>query len=112
MTRSCKICRHPKRDDIEADLRGGTPYRDIARRHGVSKDAVSRHRANHIRHTETELAAASEIKALLDKAEASPNWSATLLAVREARRCVEERMKLNLTAPASRSGAPEERGRS
>src|SRR5262249_45433479 len=87
MPQTCSICRHPERDDIEAELRACTPYRDIARRHNVSKDALSRHRANHMsRHTETGLAAVSEIKALLDKAETSGSWNSTLLAVREARR--------------------------
>jgi hypothetical protein len=80
------ICRHPERPDIEADLRGGTSYRDIARRRHVSKDALSRHRANHMsRHTETGLTAAREILALLDKAERGANWNCTLLAVRDAR---------------------------
>jgi hypothetical protein len=91
------------RPDIETDLRAGTPYRDIARRHDVSKDALSRHRANHMpRHTETGLVAAREIVTLLDKAETSLNWNLTLLAVREARRYVEELMMLNLTVPTSR----------
>jgi hypothetical protein len=101
MPQTCTICRHPERHDIEADLRAGTPHRDIARRHDVSKDALSRHRANHMsRHTETGLAAAREIVTLLDKAERSPNWNATVLAVREARRYVQELMMLNLTVPS------------
>jgi hypothetical protein len=103
MPQTCTICRHPERLDIEADLRASTPYRDIARRHDVSKDALSRHRANHMsRHTDTGLAAAKEIMARLDKAERSPNWDATVLAVREARRYVQELMMLNLTVPTSR----------
>jgi transposase-like protein len=104
MPQTCTICQHPERLDIEADLRAGTSYRDIARRHNVSKDALSRHRAKHMpRHTETGLAAAREIVRLLDKAVTSPNWHSTLLAVREARRYVEELMTLNLTVPASRA---------
>jgi hypothetical protein len=102
------ICRHPERDSIETDLRAGTPYRDIARRRSVSKDALSRHRANHMsRHTATGLAAASEIAAILDKAATSPTWNLTLLTIREARRYVEELMMLNLTVPASRAVAPD-----
>ena len=98
MPRSCKICRHPQRDDIEADLRGGASYRDIARQHTVSKDALSRHRANHMsRHTATGLAAARGIMAFLDKAEASPSWNSTVLAVREARQYVQQLLALNLT---------------
>jgi hypothetical protein len=51
------------------------------------------------RHTETGLAAAREILALLDKAERGANWNCTLLAVRDARRFVQELMTLNLTVP-------------
>jgi hypothetical protein len=108
MPQTCTICRHPERPGIEADLRAGTPYRDIARRHNVSKDALSRHRANHMsRHTATGLTAAKEIEALLYKAERSRTWNATLLMVRETRRYVEELMMLNLTVPASRAVAPD-----
>jgi hypothetical protein len=100
MPQTCTICRHSERHDIEVDLRAGIPYRDIARRHDISKDAVSRHRAKHMsRHTETGLTAAKEIEALLYKAETSPTWNATVLAVREARRYVEELLMLNLTVP-------------
>jgi hypothetical protein len=107
MPQSCSICQHSERQDIEADLRGGSSYRDIARRHDVSKDSVARHRANHIaRHTETGLTAATEILTLLHKAEISPTWDSTVLAVREARRYVEELMTLNLTVPASRAVGP------
>jgi hypothetical protein len=104
MPQTCTICQHPERQDIEADLRAGTTYRDVARRHAVSKDALSRHRANHMsRHTETGLAAGKEIMALLDKAATSPTWNATVLAVREARCYAEELMVLNLTVPSSRA---------
>jgi hypothetical protein len=103
MPQSCSICRHPKRHEIEVDLRAGIPYRDIGRRRGVSKDAVARHRANHMsRHTATGLAAGKEIMALLDKAATSPTWNATVLTIREARRYVEQLMELNLTVPSSR----------
>jgi transposase len=103
MPPTCTICQHPERYDIEANLRGGTSYRDISQRHGVSKDSVARHRANHMsRHTETGLAAGKEIMALLDKAATSPTWNATVLTIREARRYVEQLMELNLTVPSSR----------
>ena len=108
MPQTCSICRHPVRHDIEAELRAGTPYRDIARRHDVSKDALSRHRANHMsRHSETGLTLARQIMALLDKAETAATWNSTLLTIREARRYVEELMMLNLTVPASRAVAPD-----
>ena len=103
MPPTCSVCQHPERQDIEADLRGGTSYRDIARQRNVSKDALSRHRRNHMsRHTETGLTAASEIVKLLDRAEASLTWNATVLAVRECRQYVQQLLVLNLTVPSSR----------
>jgi hypothetical protein len=102
MPRTCTICRHPERLAIEADLRAGNPYRDIARRHNISKHALSRHRLNHLsRHTATALATTMKIKPLLDKAETAPTLNGTLLAIREARRCLEELViLLNSTVPS------------
>jgi hypothetical protein len=75
MSRTSMICRHAERDGIETDLRAGSPYRDIARRHSVSKDALSRHRANHMsRLTATGLAAGKEIMAILNRAETAVSW--------------------------------------
>ena len=106
MAHTCTVCRHHERHDIEADLRAGIPYRDIARRHNVSKDALSRHRTNHVsRHIATGLTAARQVMTLLDKAETSATWNSTLLTIREARRYVEELMMLNL--PSSREIAPD-----
>ena len=97
MPRTCTICRHPERPDIEADLRVGLPYRDIARRHNISKHALWRHRTHHVSlHSATALATAGKIMALLDKAETSATWNTSLLTVREAHHCVEELlMQLN-----------------
>src|SRR5262245_6858703 len=103
MSQTCTICRHAERADIEADLRADTPYRDIARQRNVSKDALLRHRTNHMsRQSETELTLARQIMTLLDKAETAATWNLTLLTIREARRYVEELMMLNLTVPSSR----------
>ena len=97
MPRTCTVCRHAERDDIETDLRAGTSYRDIARRRSVSKDTLSRHRANHMsRHTATGLAAGKEIMTILNRAETAVTWNSTLLTIREARRYVEELMMLKL----------------
>jgi hypothetical protein len=69
MPRICTICRHPARQDIEADLRAGIPYRDVARRRNVSNHALWRHRVKHVSlNTVTELATATKIRALLDQA--------------------------------------------
>jgi hypothetical protein len=91
MPRNCTVCRHPQRQEIEADLQAGLPYRDVARRYSISKDAVSRHRASHVSlHTTPALATVSKVMALLNQAETASMWNGTLVTVREARRCVEE----------------------
>ena len=49
MPRSCTICTHSDRQAVDHDLLAGTSsFRDIARQYGVSKDAVARHRADHL----------------------------------------------------------------
>jgi hypothetical protein len=94
MPRTCTICRHAKRHEIEADLQAGLPYRDVARRHSISKDAVSRHRASHVSlHTTPAVATARKIMALLDSAETAPTWNFGLLTIREARRCFEDLLR-------------------
>jgi hypothetical protein len=94
MPRTCTICRHAKRHEIEADLQAGLPYRDVARRHSISKDAVSRHRASHVSlHTTPAVATARKIMALLDSAETATTWNFGLLTIREARRCFEDLLR-------------------
>lgn len=91
MPRTCTICRHPERRDIDADLKAGMPYRAIAQRYSISKDAVSRHRASHVSlYTTPLLATVTKIRGLLDDAETSANFSVCLRMVQEARHCVEE----------------------
>src|SRR6266705_4763038 len=46
--RSCTICIHLNRSDIDAAIVNGTPYRDIAGRFQVSKTAVARHADGHV----------------------------------------------------------------
>ena len=94
MPRTCTICRHPQRQEIEADLQAGLPYRDVARRYSISKDAVFRHRASHVSlHATPALATATKIIALLEQAETASMWNTTLVALKEVRRCAEELMK-------------------
>jgi transposase len=86
MPRTCTICRHAKRREIEADVQAGLSYRDIARRHNISKDVICRHRANHVsQRSATALATVRKIEALLDQAETSATWNASLLMVHRAR---------------------------
>lgn len=44
MPRTCTICIHERRADIDAALLAGEPYRGIAKRYGASASAVLRHR--------------------------------------------------------------------
>jgi hypothetical protein len=93
MPQTCTVCRHAQRHEIEADLQAGLPNRDVARRHGISKDAVSRHRASHVSlHTTPALATVAKIMALVDNAQTATSWNTTLLTVRETRRWVEHLM--------------------
>lgn len=43
MPRTCTVCSHPNRVEIEQALLGKVPLRDVARQCRVSKDALSRH---------------------------------------------------------------------
>ncbi len=48
MPRSCTVCHHVQRATIEAALLAGDALRDIARRYATGKDALARHRAQHL----------------------------------------------------------------
>jgi hypothetical protein len=97
MPRTCTICRHVQRHQIEADLQAGLPYRDVARHHDISHHALWRHWANHVsRHSATALATVTKIIALLEQAETASMWNTTLVTLKAVRRCVEELlMQLN-----------------
>jgi hypothetical protein len=45
---ACTVCRHPQRGAVELCLLRGVPARTIARRFALSRDAVGRHRRNHL----------------------------------------------------------------
>jgi hypothetical protein len=44
MARTCTVCRHPKRAEIDAALIRSESFRDVAGRFGTSKSALERHR--------------------------------------------------------------------
>jgi hypothetical protein len=70
MPRSCSICTHAARETIDSSLVRRVPYRDIALRFGVSKDALSRHLNEHLaEHVQKALSKYSEEKGVkvLDK---------------------------------------------
>ena len=119
MGRRCTVCTHPKRDEIDRALIAGEPYRDIARRYGLSKDALRRHRehiprdlarsreAEEVARADELLGQVQELRdralSILDKAERSKDLRTALQAIREARQCVELLAKL----AGELSGAPQ-----
>ena len=48
MPRTCTVCRHLQREEIERQLLGGSSFRIIAKRFGTSAAALQRHRADHL----------------------------------------------------------------
>ena len=98
MPRKCSIFQHAQRHEIEAELQAGLSYRNVARRYGISKDAVSRHRGHVSLHTTPPLATVTKIRGLLDSGEAATTWNASLLSIQETRRWFEELLRqLNIS---------------
>ena len=85
MSRSCTICPHTDRAAIDAAVVEGQSFRAISRQHGVSKDAVARHRAHIapaiIAIQQTREAAGAET--LLDRVEALIRRAESFLAAAE-----------------------------
>ena len=48
MSRTCSICSHGQRRQIEAHILENVSNRAISRQFGLSKDSVSRHKAQHL----------------------------------------------------------------
>src|SRR5215213_4486489 len=48
MPRTCTICSHPERADIDSGLLSGTPFRHLAARFDTSTGALQRHKADHM----------------------------------------------------------------
>ena len=109
--KTCAICNHPRRAEIDRLLVEKVSLRDIAGRFGVSRSALSRHTG----HIPCALVAAKEagkvadagtlldqVKGLvvratgiLDGAEQAGEYQAALGAIREVRGCLELLGKLN-----------------
>lgn len=106
VARTCTVCRHEDREAIDFALLSGQSLRDIARRHGVSKDAVQRHGQAHVspalavvrrdratRGARTVLERVEELceraEGILTAAEADAKPSLSLQAIRELRGLVE-----------------------
>src|SRR5690349_24836446 len=48
MPRTCTICRHEQRQEIDKALIAGTAFRNIAERFGTSVAALHRHKQEHV----------------------------------------------------------------
>ena len=112
MPRSCTVCEHPKRGDVDGALVGGASNRSVASLYDVSEAAVRRHKANHLpaklakAHEAEEASRADDllrqVRALQSKtlsillrAEGAGDLRIALSAVREARGNVELLAKLS-----------------
>ncbi len=111
MPRTCTICAHEQRAEIDAALLAGEPYRVIAQRYAASEDAVYRHKghlprlivkaheAQEVAQADTLLEQVLSLKAralsILDKAEDAGDLRTAVSAIREARATVELFAKLS-----------------
>jgi len=107
----CKVCMHPDRPDIDAALVTGITNVDAAKRWGMSRDSIRRHRDAHLSpalqavaaHRETAGAKTAlermealyeKASAVLDAASEEGKASLSLAAIRELRGIVELLAKL------------------
>ena len=106
MPRTCTVCGHKRRADIDKALVERQPFRHIAAQHGVSTSALVRHHDDHLPAKLVRAKRAAEAveadalldqvldlkdKALgiLDTAETEGDHKTAIAAIREARSCVE-----------------------
>jgi phage FluMu protein gp41 len=106
MPRTCSICAHAARDQIEAGLLEGKPFRELATSFGTSSAALFRHRQTHIpdrlvklneieevSKAETLLEQLDDLKMkarqIQEKAEKEGDFKTALAGVRELARLIE-----------------------
>lgn len=110
MPRTCTICTHERRSEIDAALLAEEPYRRIAARFGTSTGALQRHKEHlpeHLAkaHEAQEVAQADNLLeqvkdlqaralSILDKAETAGDLRTAVSAIREARAIFELLAKL------------------
>jgi hypothetical protein len=61
MPRTCTVCGHVRRHEIEQAMLAREPFRAIARRFGLSKDALLRHHDDHLPAALVQSARAAEV---------------------------------------------------
>ena len=106
MPRVCTVCSHPDRPAVDQALINHKPYRDIAGRFSLGKNALLRHHDDHLPQTLAQAKAAeeaaqaddllTELKSLrdrtytlLEQAEKAGDIKAALAAIREVRATLE-----------------------
>ena len=111
MPRKCAICTHPDKEAIDEALVGGVAFPAVVAKYRVSKDSLSRHKANHLPAKLVMAQAAEEVAqadnlleqvrdlqgralAILGKAETAGDLRTALGAIREARGNLELLAKL------------------
>jgi hypothetical protein len=111
MPRSCNVCSHPDREAIDEALVRGIAFPALVAKYRVSKDSLSRHKANHLPAKLVMAQAAEEVAqaddlldqvrglqartlAILEAAEGSSQHRTALSAIREARGNLELLAKL------------------
>ncbi len=111
MPRSCTVCEHPKREEIDRALVGETSNLSVSSLFGVSESAVRRHKANHLPARLVMAEKAAEVAqadalleevrelqartlAILEAAEETKQHRTALSAIREARSNLELLAKL------------------
>jgi hypothetical protein len=109
--RSCNVCSHPDKEAIDEALVGGVAFPALVAKYRVSKDSLSRHKANHlpaklmIAQAAEEVAVADDLLdqvrdiqartlAILEAAEETRQHRTALSAIREARSNLELLAKL------------------
>jgi hypothetical protein len=109
--RSCTVCTHPDRAKIDEALVGGVAFPALVAEYRVSKDSLSRHKANHLPAKLVMAQAAEEVAqaddllgqmrdlhtrtlAVLEAAESTNQHRTALSAIREARSNLELLAKL------------------
>lgn len=121
MPNTCKVCRHPKVNEIDEAVLAGVAFRDIARRFRLTHASVHRHQ-KHLSETLQKAHAAEEVsradslveqlqtlqedaRRISGKAEKSREYHAALAGVRELTRLLQVAMKIGEQAIAeSNSG--------
>jgi hypothetical protein len=105
MPQLCSICISPDRETIDQELISGTPVRDIAGRHGLSKSSIDRHKkhipvalqkareAVVVSNADTLLHQVKDLQSkalqILTDAQAAGDPKTALMAIREARSTLE-----------------------